>query len=153
MTFPVEPCRIVDTRVALGPLASGSGMSVFVRGSLLDPLNGAAQTNCGVPAEAEAVIVNVVAVGPTSNGVLKVNGSGFVYGPTGQYSRLNYQIGQNTANEMVVSLCNVYLYPHAHAPCAFDGAGRYSDFQIVNAGSVGSSVHIVADVVGYLAQP
>lgn len=150
LTFPVEPCRVLDTRVSLGPLEASHTMDVFVRGDSLDPSHGANQTDCGIPFEAEAVVVNIVAVSATGVGALKVNGTGFVHGPQGNYSRINYRLGENDANELIVSLCNVFLYPTPQAPCGLSN-GVSNDFQILNT-SPTSSLHIVADVVGYLAR-
>lgn len=150
VTFPVEPCRVLDTRVSLGPLLGGNAMDVFVRGSALDPNHGANQIDCGIPFGAEAVLVNVVAVNATGVGALKINGTGFVHGPQGNYSRINYRPAQNDANELVVSLCNVFFYPAPQTPCGlFEGVAN--DFQILNTSSI-SSLDIVADVVGYMAR-
>lgn len=151
-TFPVKPCRIMDTRVSMGPLPDFAVYDVHVRGSQLPASEGAARSDCKVPPSAEAVIVNVTVVSPTGNGYLRVN----AFGETSQnsyspYSRLTYRMGQNIANEMVVDLCNIFLYPAPHEPCGFNGS-TYSDFSVLNTGTAGSSVHLVIDVVGYLAR-
>jgi len=152
-TYPLEPCRVLDTRVSLGPLAGLTAMDVHVRGSNLLASEGAAVLDCGVPPSAEAVIVNVTVIQPTSVGYLKVSGYGTVAGVhgSGSYSRLTYRSGENDANEMLVTLCNVYLYPTPHQACGFNGT-VYNDFQVMNMGPSGSSLHLVIDVVGYLSR-
>lgn len=152
LVYPVEPCRVLDTRAGKGVIAVNVAIDVFVRGSQLRASDGAQRTDCRVPAAAEAVIVNVTAVWPEGNGFLKINGTGWVYGPQGQYSRLTYRAGENDANEMTVSLCNSYFAPHPHAACPQDGNGRYLDFQVLNPVG-GAPVHLVVDVVAYLARP
>ena len=154
-TYPLEPCRILDTRVSLGPLLGGWGMDVHVRGSNLLASEGAEALNCGVPPEAEAVMVNVTVLQPTSGGYLKVSGVGTVAGVygAGNYSRLTFRALENDANEMLVALCNYQLFPAPHLPCGYATTnGRYSDFQIQSKAPDGSTVHIVVDVVGYLAR-
>jgi hypothetical protein len=151
LSFPVIPCRILDTRVSLGPLAGGTGMSVHVRGSALLASEGAGRIDCDIPPEAEAVKVNVAVVSPTGNGYLKINAFGDVAGSHGPYSRLNYRTLETDSNEIQIDLCNIFLFPAPHEPCGFDGE-RYNDFQILNNGPIGSGTHIVADVVGYLAR-
>lgn len=151
LVYPVEPCRILDTRVSIGPVDVNTAIDVFVRGSQLQASDGAQRSDCGVPPEAEAVVVNVTVVGPQGNGYLKINGTGRAYGPQGRYSRLTYRLGENDANEMTISLCNVYILPSEQEACPYDGMGRYSDFQVLNA--IGSPVWVVVDVVAYLARP
>jgi hypothetical protein len=150
--YPVEPCRVLDTRFALGPIAHNTGINVFIRGAALPATQGGTQTDCGVPVAAESAIINVAVVQPTSEGYLRLNGTGFVHGPKGPYSRINFAAGQTISNEMSVSLCNVFIYPAPHAPCLFDTAGHYLDFDIQPKIAVGASVHVVIDVVGYLAR-
>lgn len=150
LTYPVEPCRILDTRISLGPITPTSGLLVFVRGSNLPAADGAANADCGVPLAAEAVVVNVVAVVPSAAGTLRLNGWGFIHGPMGAYSRLNYSAGKTEANEMTVSLCNAAPFPFAHVPCTFDNQGHYGDFSLT---TQNGSLDVVIDVVGYLARP
>lgn len=150
--YPLEPCRVLDTRVSIGPVLSGTGTIAFVRGSNLPASQGASLPDCGVPLAAESVTVNVVAINPTAAGHLRVNGVGFIHGPKGIYSRLNFAAGQTIANEMEVSLCNAALFPNPHQPCPWDNQGHYQDIAIVPDMIAGASVHIVADVVGYSAR-
>lgn len=148
---PVAPCRALDTRVALGPLPANTAMDVYIRGSNL-PANQGGAANCGIPPEAEAVMINVVAIAPTTGGHFKVNATGAV---AGSYSRVNYTVLENVANEMTVDLCNSFLFPADHAPCpgpVILGPGVYADLQILNVATAGSSAHVVVDAVGYFAR-
>jgi hypothetical protein len=150
-SFPVEPCRVLDTRVNLGALPGGTAMDVHVRGSNLLASEGAARTDCGIPPEAEAVVLNVTVIQSTTGGYLKINSYGTVSGVNGPYSRLTFRPLENDSTEIQVGLCNTYLYPAPHQPCGFNGS-TYDDIQILNMAPSGSSLHIVADVVGYLAR-
>jgi hypothetical protein len=154
-SYPVEPCRILDTRVSLGALQGGFAMDVHVRGNHLLASEGAAVADCDVPPEAEAVVVNITVVQPSNNGYLKVSGTGTVNGVhgSGNYSRLTFRALENDSNEMQIALCNYYIYPGPQLPCGYDTiTGRYEDFQILSKAVDGSTVHIVADVVGYLSR-
>jgi hypothetical protein len=63
--YPVEPCRIADTRLGEGatggPALSGAATRPF-------PVTG----YCGVPATAKAAVLNVTVVGPTASGHLRI---------------------------------------------------------------------------------
>jgi hypothetical protein len=63
--YPVEPCRIVDTRIGEGPTGppalEGSATRPF-------PVTG----YCGVPATAKAAVMNVTVVGPSASGHLRI---------------------------------------------------------------------------------
>lgn len=144
VSYPVEPCRFLDTRVS-GALQGGTVMRAWVRGILLSADNGAAQSDCGVPKTAEAVRVNIVVFQPTTSGHLKINGVGTVHGPQGVYSRINFNAGLNVSNEITISLCNLF---EPHQACPFDDVGRFLDFEILNMSA--GPVHVVGDVVEYL---
>lgn len=148
---PLHPCRVFDSRVELGPLPNGTATDVSVRGDAL-PDDQGGSGDCGVPAEAEAVVVDVHVVNPTTSGYLKISGTGGVTSPAGAYTRLVYNAMELATGEMTVSLCNTYLFPAEHAPCPGQEEGTYADFQIVNAATTGSSAHVVVDVVGYFVR-
>jgi hypothetical protein len=151
MFYPVQPCRFMDTRVSNAPLMGQTGMYAFVRGSNLSASDGAKRADCDIPLNAEAVVVNLSVVNPTTTSHLLVNGVGSILHSNGIYSRMLYRIGEVDNEEMTVSLCNTFDYPAPHQPCPYDGV-KYSDFQISNEAYTGSSVHIVGDVVGYYAR-
>ncbi len=60
--FPVTPCRVLDTRGAVGP-KGGPALGAF--GVRVLPV---LTSGCGVPSGAKAVAVNVTAVSPTAAG-------------------------------------------------------------------------------------
>jgi hypothetical protein len=150
---PIDPCRALDTRAAIGPLAANTAMDVYVRGSVLPPNQGG-QSDCGIPPDAESVIVDVHVIGPTATGYLRINSTGSVNGPNGPYSRIVYNGLQFESGSSVVSLCGVFLAPHPYQPCAgpVGSPGLYSDFQILNSAPAGTSTHVAVDVTGYFVR-
>ena len=62
---PVAPCRILDTRLAGGPLAPGAPRSFVVAGTAGFGAQGGREGGCGIPAGAAAVEMNFVVVSPT----------------------------------------------------------------------------------------
>jgi hypothetical protein len=66
--FAVTPCRIVDTRGPTGP----TGGPALTNGQPRNlPIN-VAPANCGIPATAKAVALNVTMVAPTQDGFIKI---------------------------------------------------------------------------------
>src|SRR5262245_24623832 len=55
---PVNPCRIIDTRLAGGPIAGGTQRSFVVTGSADFEAQGGTAGGCGIPDGAAAVAVN-----------------------------------------------------------------------------------------------
>jgi hypothetical protein len=116
----LEPCRLVDTRTSAGPLggpalAAGSSRTF------------AAWNECGIPASARALSLNITATQATANGNFRLH-------PANQLvttaSVLNFVAGVNRANNAVVAL---------------DGSGRFTTWAMMASGSV----HLVIDVTGY----
>jgi hypothetical protein len=119
--FTVAPCRVVDTRGTGAPIGG--------------PVLGGQETralamagNCGIPATARAVSVNVAVTQPTSGGNLRLFGSGEAV-PT--VATINYAAGQTRANNAVVKLNN---------------SGSLSAFVGQPAGT---TVHLIVDVNEY----
>ncbi len=132
-THTVTPCRVLDTRVSTtpGPIPGGSARSLSVGGSLAGLGQGGA-ADCGVPAGATGVFVNVVAVGAAGPGHLTVYPSGSAL-PLA--STINFSTGDTVANGVLVPIC----LPAAACP---------SDLTI----QMGpAAAHVVIDVTGYLA--
>jgi len=73
---PIAPCRIVDTRSAGGPIASGGTRSFYAVGTFGFAPQGGKSGGCGVPYAASAEQVTITAVGATGNGFLKAYPSG-----------------------------------------------------------------------------
>lgn len=134
----VNPCRIVDTRFAVGGvLTPGVARPFNVVGSTADfPAQGGTAGGCGIPGftgptpQVTAVVFNFVAVNPQGAGNLRAWASDQMM-PNA--SVLNYaQVpGLNIANGLVV-------------PVRQDSAGN--DLTVL---ADASSTHLVLDVVGY----
>jgi pseudomonalisin len=91
--YTVAPCRVLDTRLPSGPL----GGPALAAGEVRDlPLAG----NCGIPADAEAVVANLTVVNPSAQGYFDLS----VTGSFGHTSTLNFRAGQTRANNAVVPL-------------------------------------------------
>lgn len=89
--YTLSPCRIVDTRNAQSPSLSGAAPPRFFQ------LTG----NCGVPASARAVSVNVTVVNPTSSGFVVLFPADE---PVPGTSTVNFRGGQTRANNAIVKL-------------------------------------------------
>lgn len=115
----VPPCRIVDTRNALGPFGGppipGGGTRTF-----------ALAGQCGVPVSAKSVAVNVTVVQPVSDGFFTAYPAG---GSAPASSTLNFSAGQIRANNAVLSL-------------GTDGA-----IDVFNGGA--GAAHLLIDVTGW----
>jgi hypothetical protein len=142
---PVTPCRIIDTRSAGGSLPpwNGGDPTAFIRdfrvvGTGLQG-QGGNPSGCGVIAAATAAVINFVAVDAAGLGDFRVwSYSTPVVGPPAA-SVVNYALpgsGLNVANAVTVPICNRFLPGN---PCDFD----------IRVMAEGSSVHLVADVVGF----
>jgi hypothetical protein len=102
--FLVTPCRMIDTRDAVGPyggpaLASGAKRTITVAGV------------CGIPTGAVAISVNVAVVTPSAGGYLTLF-AGPSTNPVPLASTINYQTGRTLANNAIVRVgsdtINVY---------------------------------------------
>jgi hypothetical protein len=67
----ITPCRIVDTRVAGGPIAAGASRGFAVSGATGFVGQGGTNGGCGVPTAATAVALTMVAVDETGVGYLR----------------------------------------------------------------------------------
>ena len=119
--FTVTPCRAVDTRQAPGPfggpaLSGGAGSRGF-----------ALAGQCGVPADAQSVAVNVTIVNPGAAGDLRLLPSGI----STQASTINFAAGAVRANNTVISLTG-------------DPEGS-----IVVVPDLAGATHLLIDVEGY----
>jgi hypothetical protein len=128
---PLTPCRIIDTRNAVGPLQPGVTRTEVGYTATTFAGQGGASSNCGIPAGVAALALNVVAVSPANLGFIKLwpanaaqpNASTINYDPT----------TTNIASGTIVPV---------------DGANNNS----FNAESP-AQVQMVVDVVGYFAAP
>ncbi|MEZ5142338.1 MAG: fibronectin type III domain-containing protein [Acidimicrobiales bacterium] len=121
-TRTVTPARILDTRP--GPEQVGAPGPLGPTGTTVLQVAGRG----GVPAGATAVWMNVTSVSPTADSFLSVLPGSTLVGPPST-SNLNLAAGQVVPNLVLVKL---------------DAAGRVTIYN--NSGSV----HVLADVVGYV---
>jgi hypothetical protein len=113
--YSLEPCRVVSTTT----MTSGVSQIFTIAG------------NCGVPADAKAVSLNVTAVNATSNGNLRLYpGDGSVPAT----SVLNFQTALNRANNAVALL-------------ATNGDGTLGAAAFLSSGT--QTVGLIIDVNGY----
>jgi hypothetical protein len=134
---PVVPCRIIDTRLAGGPINGGTQRGFLAAGTDYSAQGGFAGS-CGIPfGPATAVFVNLVAVNPAGPGDLLA----FPFPAAAPLSSvINYASvpGLNIANGIVLATCDPSV-----STCTFD----FTIQAHVNA------TDLVADVMGYFAAP
>jgi hypothetical protein len=128
----LTPCRIFDTRVTGGTILSGETRNFigFNPGGNFSAQGGNATSDCGVPAFAAAVVVNVTDVLPINNNFITIWPFGETQPTTATI--LGVKNG-NVANETVIKL-------------TVGGASHFSAFAFGKADLVG-------DVVGYFSAP
>jgi hypothetical protein len=119
--YTLTPCRLIDTRLAPGPLggpalAAGASRTFTVAGA------------CGIPPDAAAIVVNVLIIQPSAGCFLSVFPAGSSAPAT---STLNARAGQVRANNAIVAL---------------GPSGAMTAFL----GQAGGSAGLVVDVSGYL---
>ena len=127
----IQPCRIIDTRMInskMDPNEEYDYEASRPNGNFTD--QGGSDTDCGVPADPSAVVMNVTVVAAEGSGFLTVWPYGTAMPLT---SSNNYSIGRNTGNEIIVR----------------QTIGDLKDFGMY----ANRKVHVVADVVGYFAAP
>jgi hypothetical protein len=132
---PVQPCRVVDTRIAGGAIAANASRSFFaVVGNPGDNFvsQGGSNTNCGVAqVGASAVALNVTAVSPNAAGFATVYPH-LTSAPLA--ASINYTAGAIVNNSVIVRIPNPL-------------ADR--DFSIFTF----AQSHYVVDIVGYFSPP
>jgi hypothetical protein len=112
---------VIDTRTLEGPLGgpplvAGVDRSFPVAGS------------CGIPPTAQALAVNIAAVGSSTTGNLRLHPGGT---PVPLVSSINYSAGQTRSSNAIAQL---------------NGAGELAVFS----GQALGTVNVVVDVSGYL---
>ncbi len=117
--YPVTPCRAVDTRNAAGaygapPLEAGATRSFTIGGQ------------CGVPADASAVALNVTVTAPTEAGSLTLLPG---TGPAPETTTIHFAAGRTRANNVTMGLA--------------EGVLSVLDRQ------TGGTVELILDVAGY----
>ena len=117
--YPVTPCRVYDSRVAGGPLVSGTTRVVPT-----------VATACGLPAWAHSVALNLTAVAASGIGVFTLFPAG---NPLPSTTTLDFRAGQTRANNAVMRL----------------GPAGELAVRTTIPGAPGGTVHLVVDVTGY----
>lgn len=115
--YTLPPCRVVNTQSG-SPLGSGATRNFFIAG------------NCGVPATAKAVALNITVIAPTANGNVVLWPGDQIKPGT---SSINFAGGQIRANNAVLSL-------------ATDGLGDVAAQSFL---ADGGTVHLILDVTGW----
>ena len=117
----LAPCRLVDTRLANGPLGGPALQPGVERSFTVVSL-------CGVPAEARALAVNVTVIASTASGSLQIY-PGHQTAPS--FGAIPFAAGQIRADNLVI-------------PLAFNGSGALK-------ARLDSTVaaHLAIDVMGY----
>jgi polyhydroxyalkanoate synthesis regulator phasin len=132
----IQPCRVVDTRVAGGRFSAGEGRIYQVAGRASFSVYGGNPAGCPIPgelgvdiAEVQALFLNLVAVAPDAPGHLEA-------WPTDQNppgtSVLNFIPGETIANGVIVPVGQ--------------GNGFVGDISVLAAAS---GTHLVVDVLGF----
>lgn len=125
---PIAPCRIVDTRLAGGRIASLQLRNFSAVGTGSFSNQGGA--SCGIPSAATAISASVLTVNPSAPGYLRI----WSYGtPEPLASFTNYSRGGIVGKSGEIQVAS---------------AGR--DFRVR---SVGGSTDVVIDVTGYYISP
>lgn len=129
---PIPPCRILDTRVALGPIGSGGTRNFIAEGVGFYTGQGGSATDCGMfSVRATAVAINLTAVLPAARG----NAVVYPYATTKPgTASINYPAGGIVNNSLIVQIPN----PMTTWDFTIDST-QQSDF--------------VGDIVGYFAPP
>jgi hypothetical protein len=136
---PVQPCRVIDTRVAGGPLGGGTIRNFRLTGTGLESQGGAA-AGCNLPfGPATAAVVNFVAVNPSGAGNLRAWAYSTPPVAAPNASIINYTpvsgVTLNLANGVVVPLCDLM-----QTTCPGADLRVQADT---------SATQLVADVLGY----
>lgn len=117
--FTLEPCRLIDTREAPGPVGGPALQPASRRVFPLAEL-------CGIPPDAKSIAVNVTATEASAPGFLTiVRGDA----PTTETSTINFREGLTRSNNAVVPLSSE------------------SAIAVTNGGA--GTVHFILDVTGY----
>ncbi len=122
---PMTPCRIVDTRLAGGPVLSTR--SFYVGGTTEFVTQGGNVGGCGIPVGTTAIAANIVATGETGSGYMKAWPAGAT-APTA--SIINFSRGVTIANELTLAInptaaLALNVLASAHTQVVIDVTGYY----------------------------
>lgn len=128
---PLTPCRIVDTRIAGGPMTA-EGTRSFKAFTASDfTAQGGANSNCGLPQNVSAISVKMASVYPLAEGWFTAYPFDV---PMPLAASLNYNAGGVTSDQEIVRLCR------PACPSEFNVYSR-------------KQADLVIDVTGYFMEP
>lgn len=133
--IPIEPCRIVDTRIAGGKFGGGGEQRDYyaieiVEGDIAG--QGGNAGGCGIPTTVHAVHMVLTAVDPNNKGWVRA----WPYPETEPNATvLNFVGGENISVSVPVLVCQFF--------CDFEWTAK----------NYGAGIHLVVDVVGYYQPP
>jgi hypothetical protein len=130
---PVPLCRIIDTRLAGGPISPGEPRNFVVAGTLGFEAQGGRAGGCGIPDAAAAAMLNFNAVNASGAGNLRASPFGQ---PMPQGSIITYAGVLDLENGVVVPLCDPTTAPTG---CSFDVSVQADE----------SATDLVVDVMGF----
>lgn len=122
----VTPCRIVDTRAAVGDLSSGETRDPYVSGTTGFAPQGGTTGGCGVPTGANAVSATVTAVNPSAAGYVRA-----------------WPTGGSEPNATILNYARNSIGTGGTLPIK-SGAGPS-----LTVNNYGGPTHLVIDVTGY----
>lgn len=130
---PVAPCRILDTRLAIGQIAANTIRPVDVTSIGSYSFQGGASTDCGVGAAGSfaAAAINFTVVSPSAAGYITAYPVG---GTQPLAATVNYTAGSIVGNYAVVKL---------------DQGPQANELNVYSF----AATHLVADIVGYYVAP
>lgn len=135
---PVTPCRLLDTRLANGPLggpAIGANAERTFAAATADPDDGVLL--CGLPKSVRTISGNLTVAGPTASGTVKLIAAGL---PTSAPpTAMSYTTGKTRANNFIAKLSGLLATPNPDTP--------WGSFVIRNEGA--QPLHVIVDVNGY----
>ncbi len=118
--FTLTPCRVLDTRNAVGPLG---GPALVALGDRTFVVAG----TCGIPVDAKAISLNIAVTQPTNAGNIRLHPGGTA---VPLVSAINYKAGQTRSNNAVIPLS------------ALGQLAAYLD-------QAAGTAHLILDVNGY----
>ena len=120
--FPITPCRVVDTRNAVGPDAASPALTPFQERTF----DASFTTRCGIPSGARSLVLNITAVQPAAPGYFSLFPGGTAWPGT---TSISFTAGRTRTNNGIAQL-------------GADGS------LVVKNGAVGTA-DLVLDVSGY----
>lgn len=131
--YSLPPCRIVDTRNAVapytGPIGANSAVEFHAKNNTQIDLQGGNSAGCNVPADADALVINITSVNQASHGYLTLYPAD---SPQPGSSILNFNGTDAIANSTILPICT--------STCT-------TDFTVF----ASQSTHVIVDVMGYFA--